>query len=584
MSADRPVPDGSYEGSLGPLPLILHVARHGSNLPMLTIDSPDQGAFGIECTEVTIDGRSLNFAVPSVSGAWSGALEADGLTLSGTWTQGGATALKWVRDTFVPAAMPSPIDGIWLGQLTVDKRSLRIQVTTRTDRHGRLSATLDSIDQRKTGLACANLSINGNAFSFDVPSVDGRWTGTLSADANRLTGRWAQRAEYPLDLERQTQPARVQPLPAPRMLPGLPPVPAAELGARLSCDFGDLLTTGWLSRGSAGGVVIGISQDGERSIVSFGAASDASIFEIGSVSKTFTGLLLAQMVAQGKAQLHEPVRALLPNGAVAKPAGEEITLLDLSTHHSGLPRLPANMQPADPEDPYADYDAQKLLAFVAAHGTGKAGQPGFSYSNLGAGLLGHALANRAGMPFIDLLDEQILRPLGMTDTAITLAPAQQARFIPGHAASGLPARPWNLNILAGAGGLRASAADLLTYLEAFCDPQSLRDAPGTSGHTLSAAFEDAQKPRVKVSDMLTMCLGWLYQPEDRTHWHTGGTGGYTSYAAFSRERRRAIVVLVNATAGDHGSPAEAIGRYVVERLEGRDAIWPGTALPEALKR
>jgi CubicO group peptidase (beta-lactamase class C family) len=136
-----------------------------------------------------------------------------------------------------------------------------------------------------------------------------------------------------------------------------------------------------------------------------------------------------------------------------------------------------------------------------------------------------------------------------------------------------------LNILAGAGGLRASAADLLTYLEAFCDPQSLRDAPGTCGHTLSAAFEDAQKPRVKVSDMLTMCLGWFYQPEGRTHWHTGGTGGYTSYAAFSRERRRAIVVLVNATAGEHGSPAEAIGRYVVERLEGRDAIWPGTALP-----
>lgn len=579
MSEEQHIPDGSYEGRLGGLPLILHFSSSYCDAPNLTIDSPDQGAFAIVCSDVVIAGRQLQFLVPSVNGSWSGALEDDGVTLSGAWTQGAAKPLKLVRNTFVASATPSAVDGIWLGQLTAGGDSLRIQLLIQTDQCGRLFASLDSIDQRKTGLACTHISFEGESLDFDVPTVHGRWTGKLSADRNRLAGRWLQISEFPLDFERQTEATRVQPVSPPRMLPRLPPVPAVELGAQLSRDFGDIVANGWLAPGSAGAVVVGISQDGKRSITVFGAANADSIFEIGSITKTFTGLLLAQMVAQGMVHLNQPISELLPAGSVSPSTAREITLLDLSTHHSGLPRLPSNMQAADPEDPYADYDEEKLLAFLRTYGTGKPEIASFDYSNLGAGLLGYLLANHANMRFDNLLEEQVLRPLGLIDTAINLTGEQHARFIQGCKASGRSSTPWDLNVLAGAGGLRASMTDMLSYLEAFCDPQILRDTTGVSGYTLRSAIEEARKPRVVVNTTLTMCLGWLYQAESDTHCHTGGTGGFTSYATFNRKGRRAVVVLANAAGGRNGSPAELIGRYVVERLEGRAAIWPGTALP-----
>ncbi|MDQ7979539.1 hypothetical protein QYH69_20015 [Paraburkholderia sp. SARCC-3016] len=242
----------------------------------------------MECTDVTIAGRSLSFAVPAVKGSWSGALEEDDLTLAGTWTQGREIALKLVRDTFIAAVTPSPIDGIWLGHLSVDEHAYRIQLIVKSDQAGRQVASLDSIDQRATGLACTQVSFCGDRFSFEVPSVNGRWAGTLSADLNRLTGRWTQLVDRPLDFERQTQIARVTPLPPPRMLPALPPVAVADLGSQLSRDLEAISTDGWLSKGNSGGVVIGVVQGGERAIASFGAASAASIFEVGSLSKTFT--------------------------------------------------------------------------------------------------------------------------------------------------------------------------------------------------------------------------------------------------------------------------------------------------------
>ena len=102
-------------------------------------------------------------------------------------------------------------------------------------------------------------------------------------------------------------------------------------------------------------------------------AKPDSLFEIGSISKTFTGLILARMVAEGKVRLDEPVRELLPAGTVKKPAGREITLLDLVTHHSGLPRMPDNFHPADQDNPYADYGPEQLYAYVKSHGRRKTG-------------------------------------------------------------------------------------------------------------------------------------------------------------------------------------------------------------------
>ncbi len=123
------------------------------------------------------------------------------------------------------------------------------------------------------------------------------------------------------------------------------PVAARDIEAVMDRDLTQQLTSGELAPGTGAGLAIGVWKHGERRVFAYGAAKPESLFEIGSISKTFTGLILARMVEAGKVRLDEPVRELLPAGTVAKPPGEEITLLDLVTHHSGLPRMPDNFPP-----------------------------------------------------------------------------------------------------------------------------------------------------------------------------------------------------------------------------------------------
>jgi serine-type D-Ala-D-Ala carboxypeptidase/endopeptidase len=135
------------------------------------------------------------------------------------------------------------------------------------------------------------------------------------------------------------------------------------------------------------------------------------------------------MVVQGKVRLDEPVRELLPAVTVRKPSGREITVLDLATHHSGLPPMPDNLSGNQLPNPEADYHATNLYAFVAEHGVGREANPPFVYSNLGFALLGGALAARAGISYPELIAQQITGPLGMRDTAVLLSPEQQQRLI-----------------------------------------------------------------------------------------------------------------------------------------------------------
>jgi CubicO group peptidase (beta-lactamase class C family) len=156
-------------------------------------------------------------------------------------------------------------------------------------------------------------------------------------------------------------------------------------------------------------------------------------------------------VSQHKVRLDEPVRELLPPGTVARPAGSEITLLDLATQQSGLPPMPDNFHPADPRDPYGDYRPANLYDFIARHGVSKPADAGFNYSNLGLGLLGQALANRAAVPYPELLKALVTGTLGLSDTGVELSPEQEKRFAPGHGPQHQVVHPWNLDALAGAG-------------------------------------------------------------------------------------------------------------------------------------
>ena len=300
--------------------------------------------------------------------------------------------------------------------------------------------------------------------------------------------------------------------------------------------------------GRAPGIVVGILEQGRRRYVAYGSAGPAgvpvderTVFEIGSISKTFTGLLLADAVTRGEVQLDQPVAELLPEGTRV-PAKDEkaITLEHLATHRSGLPRLPANLMPADAADPYAAYDAQRLYAFLAGHALSRSPGDSAEYSNLGVGLLGHALTRRANAPsWGALVQRRITGPLGMRETFAEVPAGLRERLAAGHGQTMAAVPAWHFDALAGAGALRSTAADMLTYLAAALD---------TSHGPLRRAMALARTPRADFARGSRIALGWMVSgPPDRPiWWHNGGTGGFRSFVGFDPARQVGVVVLANS--------------------------------------
>ncbi len=567
---------GDYAGVLGgQLHVKLHIVADKSGGFTGTLDSVDQSAMGIPCTDFHLDGQALSFSVPAVHGTWKGTATAYGL--SGTWDQGAPQPLNFTRDSFVASAKPSPVDGIWLGGLDIGGgKSLRLQLHVKSNAAGEEFCSADSLDQGAMGLECGKVTFAAPDFSFDIPLVHGSWAGKLSADGDTLDGTWTQGQPLPLKFLRQKSAVAAAPIAPPKFDPALPPVTAADLQSVLDKDLAEALKSGELAPSTGAGVSIAVVEHGVRHVFSYGTAKPDSIFEIGSITKTFTGLILSQLVEQGKVKFDDPVRALLPPGTVDKPSGAEITLLDLATQHSGLPRMPDNFAPADNANPYADYDAKKLYAFIAKHGVAKPADAGFLYSNLGFGLLGQALADRAGMPYPALLKQEVTEPLGLKDTTVALSADQLARFIPGHTADHQPAHAWDLDAVAGAGAIRSTAGDMLAYLEANLHPEAVKaHGDSATAKTLSAALTQQHELRADAMPGTRIALAWLFETASGNYWHNGGTGGYSSYAFFNPKGDYAAVVLLNTTLGPKGSFADRLGQHISQRLAGQPAIGLG---------
>jgi CubicO group peptidase (beta-lactamase class C family) len=302
-------------------------------------------------------------------------------------------------------------------------------------------------------------------------------------------------------------------------------------------------------RKSSPGIVVGIIDKDGPKIYSYGKfdadstnlVTGDTVFEIGSISKAFTGMLLAQAIHRGDVDLDDRAAKYLP-ASVKLPSrdGKEITLRHLTTHTSGLPRLPGNLTPQDSENPYADYTVEQLYAYLGKCKLNSIPGEEYAYSNLGAGLLGHILALRAGTNYEALVRRDICEPLGMTDTRITLTKEMNARLAPGHNAKGKRVKNWDIPTLAGAGALRSTANDVLELLAANI---------GLSNTNLLPAFEkshvsrhDAGAPGMEIG------FGWHISLEwgARCIWHNGGTGGYHSFAGFDKKQQRGVVVIANS--------------------------------------
>ncbi|HEY4363921.1 MAG TPA: serine hydrolase [Bryobacteraceae bacterium] len=332
------------------------------------------------------------------------------------------------------------------------------------------------------------------------------------------------------------------------------------------------------------GIVAGVIDADGRRVIAHGhlAAADPNkadsrpldddtVFEIGSVTKVFTALLLADMANRHEVSLEDAASKYLPaHVRMPEHNGKSITLLDLATHTSGLPRLPTNLKPKNPRNPYADYTVDNLYEFLSTYELPRDPGSEFEYSNLGGGLLGHILALRAGTDYETLIRTRITGPLNMPDTGIALSPSMQQRMATGHTAMLNPTPNWDLPTLAGAGALRSSANDMLTFLEAF-----LRARESDADSPLAAAMKtmlEVRRPMAQTPSAQTPAspakgetgLGWIIlSPHGREiAAHDGGTGGFRSWIGYDPSNRTGVVVLSNAATTIGGFD---IGMHLLDR-------------------
>jgi len=296
------------------------------------------------------------------------------------------------------------------------------------------------------------------------------------------------------------------------------------------------------------GIAVAVIENGVPRFVSYGhpdlgvaeAIDEHTVFEIGSVTKLFTNVLLAQEVLAGTIDLDAPVVTYLPDGTtLPERGGKQITAFDLVTHSSGLPSVPPGLGAANPANPYAGYGADQLYQFLASYQLPRDIGAEFEYSNIGLALVAQAVEHVTGKSYASLLDERIFTPLEMTETALTTTPELEGRLARGHDAARNPVSNWDLEVFAGAGALRSTVADVSKFIAAASGA-----VPSPLDPALTIMLE-----RTRASDPNggKVGLGWftLSHPEGEIAWHNGMTGGYNAFAGYDRQSRKGVVVLSN---------------------------------------
>lgn len=292
------------------------------------------------------------------------------------------------------------------------------------------------------------------------------------------------------------------------------------------------------------GTAVAFIQDGKVEYFFYGHADttrrqaiDAkSVFEIGSISKTFTSLLLADLVQQRRVSLQDPVSKYLPDSLRMPRSGDQdIRLVHLASHTSGLPRMPNNFRPKEPSNPYVDYTPSQLTAFLNQYKLGRA--PGqYDYSNLAVGLLSYALSSLSGSSYEQLIQQKIAKPLRLRSTT-TL---NTSRYLTTGHVGAVPVAHWDFDVLAGAGALRSDIRDMVRYAQAQL---------GSLPTALDSAIALCHQPLFEVNKSMKIGLAWhiLSTNSDEVLWHNGGTGGYRSFMGFSKRTNKAIIILNNST-------------------------------------
>lgn len=317
----------------------------------------------------------------------------------------------------------------------------------------------------------------------------------------------------------------------------------------------------------ADGISVGYIKGDDWGIVHLGTSNrgvkkptNGTIYELGSISKVFTGLLLADAVVRNEIEL--TAKAEVPNQAgIRLPSreGVPISWLDLSTHRSGLPRLPENLSPSSMSNPYRKYDSKQAAEFLSSYELPR--KPGESreYSNFAVSVLGYLLAEQAGQPYEKLLQKRIAAPLGLKDCTVKPSKDQRRRLATPHDTYGSPTAFWTFADLPGAGGVRGTMYDMMRFAKAHLSPPK-----GTIGRAIELAW---RQHRAADESGSAMGLGWIIHADGSTRWHNGGTGGSRSSMWINREINAAVVVLCNTSVE---SEVDLLAMQIIKKAAGHD--------------
>ena len=325
----------------------------------------------------------------------------------------------------------------------------------------------------------------------------------------------------------------------------------------------DSVARDYIQKGNTVGLSIGVLKNGIIHTYNYGEMAQGNhklpdantLFEIGSITKTFTATLLAYYANEGKVKLTAPITKYLPDSVAANKELQGITLTMLSNHTSGLPRLPDNLDnhSIEPLNPYRDYKKQHLFDYLkTCRLVSKPGET-YAYSNLAVGLLGTILEKVSGKSFEQMVEEMICTPLGMRSTVQHLTPLLRPRFVTVYNEDGKETPAWDFDALAPCGALKSTVNDLLVYAKANMQIGDTK---------LARAFELTH--RITFDKDAKLGLGWHIIVVDgvKYYFHNGGTYGSSSFLAFNIEKNIAIVVLSNS-----GASTDVLGTNILKKLQ-----------------
>ena len=552
MAAD---PTGDWIGMMktptyGDLTMALHLRKAPGGYEG-TVDDITLGYRDLALKGVEASGERLAFDIPDARARFEATWDAAAGQWAGVWKAPGVEqglALRLARGVSPPNPSVPGLDGEWDGALVAGGGNLRLAFHIKTGAHGTV-ATFDSVDQGAYGAAVSSIGRDGDHVRLEMKYIGASFDADLTDGGQMLAGQFAQGgATYLLQLKRLP---RGVASPWPRGTSSSPPATPANWTTPSDADIRALLAKR-IAAGYRGiGMVVGVIDASGRRIVAYGVRSaddpkppdGDTVFEIGSITKSFTGLILADMIDKGEVGLDDPVAKFLPSDVtVPSHGGKQITLADLATNTSGLLDNPGDVAAVKPADPYAGYQASAAQLFALLKQIELSRDPGVaqSHSNIGVGLLGLALARRADLSYAALVETRITRPLGMTSTAVTPTANMRARRLTGLGPYLHPAPDIMLGDLAGAGALNSTANDMLDFLAA-----ELGVVASPLSKAMATQISAVRRPMGGQDIALEMIVS---KPGDLV-WTNGGTFGFQSFIGFDPKRRVGVVVLANVGQG-----------------------------------